>query len=217
MERNGRRAVTRYRHWTATGPATRRPRRYAKPAGAAALEYPKGFHWGVATSVYQIEGAANEDGKGKLIWDTYAHTPDKIKDGSAGDARRFPRNLTAVRAIYSCMRTQSDLYTKAVLTVIALALVALAAERVARPAPALTQTQSPEYYIEPGYTMLRKLDGTATVLGKVVIDKRTGDIWGFPTGNELPYPMSTTKREPPVSKPMYLGRFEFSAMSRVGE
>lgn len=54
-------------------------------AGAAARTFPKGFYWGTATASYQIEGAANEDGKGKSIWDTYAHTPGKIKDGSTGD------------------------------------------------------------------------------------------------------------------------------------
>ena len=47
--------------------------------------FPKGFYWGTATAAYQIEGAWNEDGKGLSIWDTYAHTPGKIKNGDTGD------------------------------------------------------------------------------------------------------------------------------------
>jgi beta-glucosidase len=39
----------------------------------------------MATAAYQVEGAWNEDGKGPSIWDTYAHTPGKIKNGDTGD------------------------------------------------------------------------------------------------------------------------------------
>ncbi len=47
--------------------------------------FPDGFAWGVATSAFQIEGAVKEDGRGASIWDTYAHTPGKIKDGHNAD------------------------------------------------------------------------------------------------------------------------------------
>ena len=46
--------------------------------------FPKDFRWGTATSAYQVEGATTEDGRGPSIWDTFAATPGKIKDGSNG-------------------------------------------------------------------------------------------------------------------------------------
>ncbi len=47
--------------------------------------FPAGFRWGAATSAYQIEGAVEEDGRGRSIWDTFSHTPGKVAHGDTGD------------------------------------------------------------------------------------------------------------------------------------
>ena len=47
--------------------------------------FPRDFVWGCATSSYQIEGAAREDGRGPSIWDEFSHTPGKTHGGDTGD------------------------------------------------------------------------------------------------------------------------------------
>lgn len=57
----------------------------AVDAVSLAQRFPADFVWGVATSAYQIEGAANEDGRSDSIWDTFCRRPGAIKDGSSGE------------------------------------------------------------------------------------------------------------------------------------
>ncbi|MCU1431802.1 MAG: beta-galactosidase [Actinotalea sp.] len=49
-----------------------------------ARTFPTDFLWGAATASYQIEGAADEDGRGRSIWDTFSSTPGKVLDGHSG-------------------------------------------------------------------------------------------------------------------------------------
>ncbi|MCB9004177.1 MAG: beta-glucosidase [Ardenticatenaceae bacterium] len=68
------------------------------------LQFPDGFLWGVATSAYQIEGGWNEDGRSPSIWDTFAKTPGKTKNGATGDVacdhyHRWPEDVALMKEL----------------------------------------------------------------------------------------------------------------------
>ncbi|XTZ14907.1 GH1 family beta-glucosidase [Micromonospora echinospora] len=66
------------------------------------LEFPPDFGWGAATSAYQIEGAAKDDGRGESIWDTFSRVPGRTHGGDTGDVaadhyHRYPADLDLMR------------------------------------------------------------------------------------------------------------------------
>ncbi|MEH1166545.1 GH1 family beta-glucosidase [Micromonospora sp. CPCC 205539] len=66
------------------------------------LRFPRDFGWGAATSAYQIEGAAKEDGRGESVWDTFSRTPGRTHNGDTGDVaadhyHRYAEDLDLMR------------------------------------------------------------------------------------------------------------------------
>jgi hypothetical protein len=94
------------------------------------------------------------------------------------------------------------------------ALAVLAWRELRSPAPAAAQAPLPTLFIEPGTVDIPLADG-GNAIGKVVVDLSTGDTYGFPVfGPKLPYPgWQVSERKPLTSRPVYLGRFDFSRMS----
>jgi hypothetical protein len=110
---------------------------------------------------------------------------------------------------------KSSWLTEVMLTVIALSLGTIALRALG--APRVARAQSSDIYsvyIEPGTRMLRAPDNNRQVLGKVVVDLRNGNIWGFPTLTQEPYPIDATGTKPPTSRPFLLGKFDFAAMNK---
>lgn len=88
------------------GGAAASPPRHALAGleGLPAADFPAGFLWGAATAAYQVEGAVQEDGRGISIWDRFAHTPGKIKNGDTADVacnsyHRYPDDIKLLRQL----------------------------------------------------------------------------------------------------------------------
>lgn len=64
----------------------------------------KDFLFGVATASFQIEGAAQEDGRTESIWDRFCATPGKVLGGDNGDVacdhyHRWPEDLDLIKRL----------------------------------------------------------------------------------------------------------------------
>jgi hypothetical protein len=104
--------------------------------------------------------------------------------------------------------------TIVLLSIIAAALVGIAVRPIFAPRTAEAQSTVYPLYIEPGSEMLRKPDGTTQVYGKVMVDMRTGKIWGFPTNAPQSYPSNGLQNKPPTSRPFELGRFALEDINK---
>ncbi len=67
-------------------------------------KFPDNFLWGAATAAYQIEGAAQEDGRGVSIWDTFSRIPGKVINGDTGDVacdhyHRVPEDIALMKEL----------------------------------------------------------------------------------------------------------------------
>jgi beta-glucosidase len=66
--------------------------------------FPADFLWGTATASYQVEGATTLDGRSESVWDRFAATPGKVRNGDNGDIacdfyHRFPEDIALMREL----------------------------------------------------------------------------------------------------------------------
>jgi hypothetical protein len=107
-----------------------------------------------------------------------------------------------------------NFFDRAVLALAMIFLGLIALRPLFAPEVARAQANVDHLYIEPGIKTLLSPDRTRQVQGKVVVDLTNGNIWGFPTSTDVPYPIDPTKPQPATSAPVYLGKFDFAAMQR---
>jgi len=68
------------------------------------MGFSKDFVWGAATSAYQIEGAADADGKGESVWDVMCKKEGAVWQGGSGETacnhyRRYKEDVALMKEI----------------------------------------------------------------------------------------------------------------------
>ena len=108
-----------------------------------------------------------------------------------------------------------DGFVRFLLLVIAIFLGVIALHPYLTP-PAVQAQSGGAYslYIEPGDVRMSAPDGVHGAIGKLVIDLRNGNVWGFPTLTQDPYPAAGPNSAPPTSHPFMLGKFALADMDK---
>jgi hypothetical protein len=110
---------------------------------------------------------------------------------------------------------RQDKLTNILLLLIAMSLITIAVRPTLKPLPVAAEANSEHrLFLEPGVQMLRAPDGSRNVYGRVVVDLRTGNVWGFPTPTGDPYPFDPANTKPDTSHPFPLGRFALEDMDK---
>lgn len=107
-----------------------------------------------------------------------------------------------------------NIFDRVALGLATIFLGVIAIRPLVMPQVASAQGEQDHLYIEPGIRKLLSPDRTRQTQGKVVVDLTTGHIWGFPTAVDTPYPIDSTKPQPGMSSPIYLGKFDLAGMQR---
>lgn len=68
------------------------------------MKFPEKFYWGTATASFQFEGAVEEDGRGKTIWDDFTRKPHAIYGGHIADVasdfyHKYPEDIRLMREL----------------------------------------------------------------------------------------------------------------------
>lgn len=68
------------------------------------IVFPEDFKWGAATSAYQVEGAAFDDGKGASVWDWFSSQPGRVERNETGviacdQYRRYPEDIQLMQEL----------------------------------------------------------------------------------------------------------------------
>ncbi|MEC8321763.1 MAG: GH1 family beta-glucosidase [Planctomycetota bacterium] len=67
-------------------------------------EFPESFAWGVAAAAYQIEGAFDQDGRGRSVWDDFCDREGAVAQGDTGKIacdhyHRFGEDVEIMRSL----------------------------------------------------------------------------------------------------------------------